>query len=475
MTPPSHVPLCVDLDGTLIYSDVSWESVARLLKRQPSALLQVPFWCLGGRAGVKRRLADRVSLDAARLPYHSAFVAYLRDEKARGRRIFLATASDLQLANTVSAHLGFFDGVLASDGKTNLRGAAKAEALVARFGEQGFDYAGDSAPDLKVWPHAREALLVNATRPVARQARTLPRLGKEFPGPADRRLHALFRALRPHQWAKNLIVLVPLLTSHQIFHPAMLVAGMKAFVAFCLCASATYLVNDLCDLDADRSHAVKHRRPLASGELPVAWGLALAPVLLLAGLGFAAWASWPCLAVLLFYSGATLAYSWRLKEIAIIDVFVLAGLYTLRLIAGHFATHIEFSAWLLAFSMFIFLSLALVKRHQELLRSPDLEGRIHGRGYFAGDRALMLPLGTASGYLAVLVLALYVSSDQVLRVYRHSALLLLICPFFLYWISRVWLVAHRGKMHDDPVVFALKDKQSYLVGLLALLIIYLAS
>lgn len=470
------MPLCVDLDGTLVRTDLLFESFARLLKEKPLLAALAPLWLLGGRARLKREIASRVSLDAAALPYDERVLAHLREEKARGRRLVLVTASDAAPARAVADHLGLFDEVLASDGRSNLKAAAKAEALVARFGEKGFDYAGNEAADRPVWARARAAVIVSAPPALAAEVRARHAVAAEFPRRGGSRGAALLRLLRPHQWVKNLIVFVPLVTSHQIGQPLVLRDGVLAALAFCLGASAVYALNDLLDLHSDRRHATKRHRPLASGALPLAGGFALAPALFLAAFALAVPLPPAFAGVLALYIAASLAYSWRLKRTPLLDVFVLAGLYTLRLIAGHAATGIVYSDWLLAFSMFIFLSLALVKRFQEL-QGAETEpgGLIRGRGYRAEDLPLLTPLGAASGYLAVLVLALYVSSEQVRILYRRPTLLLLICPLFLYWISRVWMVAHRGRMTDDPIVFALKDAPSYLVGLLALAVVWLAT
>jgi 4-hydroxybenzoate polyprenyltransferase len=302
----------------------------------------------------------------------------------------------------------------------------------------------------------------------------LANLGPTFPKSRST-LRALIRTLRPHQWVKNFIVFVPLITSHNLtFWP--LLSALGAFVALCWCASGVYVLNDLLDLDADRQHPTKRERPFAAGELPLPVGLILFPVLLVLSVAFAWWMTPKFAMLLAVYVVATTAYSWQLKRVALLDVFILAGLYTLRLIAGHVVTDIPYSVWLLVFSMFIFLSLALVKRFRELqgLRQQN-KVDAHGRGYMASDLELVTMLGLINGSLAVLVLALYVNSEQVVTLYQHPMLLLLICPLMLFWISRVWLLAHRGQMHTDPVVFVLKDWASYAVGALTLLVVWLAT
>ncbi len=378
------------------------------------------------------------------------------------------------MADQVARHVGLFDEVLASDGQTNLRAAAKREALTKKFGERGYDYAGNSSVDLAVWEGTREAVVVNAGNGLARRAAQVTKVGPTFPATASMP-SGLIQVLRPHQWIKNLIVFVPMVTSHKLdFWP--LLAGLGAFAALCLCASGGYVLNDLLDLEADRHHPTKRKRPFAAGTLPLQVGLILAPVLLAAG-AWAAWETYKSFVPLLFlYFVASTAYSCCLKRVPLLDVFVLAGLYTLRLIAGHVVTGIEYSAWLLVFSMFIFLSLALLKRFCELhnLREQN-QTDAKGRGYTAADLELVAMIGLVSGYLAVLVLALYVNSQQVIELYQRPLLLLLICPLMLYWTSRVWLIAHRGQMHSDPVLFALKDWPSYVIGALTLGVMWLAT
>lgn len=473
--PASQVPLAVDLDGTLIRSDMMWESLARLLRQNPVALLAVPFWWMRGRAFLKKQLAARVTVDAATLPYHTEFLTWLREQKRSGRKLVLATASDVKMAEPVARHVGLFDEVLASDGKTNLRDNAKLAALTEKFGERGFDYAGNSSVDLDVWKGSREAVVVNASETLARRAASLTKLGQAFPNGASP-LGAVLRSVRPHQWIKNLIVFVPVLAGHKLGELSLLAQAAFAFVAFCCFASATYLLNDLADLDADRHHPSKRLRPFAAGELSLAVGAIGALLLLAAGLAIALAISQAFAAVMLGYFAATLAYSWRLKQIAMLDVFVLAGLYTLRLVGGHVVTGIAWSAWLMVFSMFIFLSLALMKRVQELQSVREGNGHeVKGRGYTARDLELVSMLGVVSGFLAVLVLALYVNSEQVRTLYAHPNLLLLACPLLLYWIARVWFLAHRGQMHEDPTAFAFKDWVSYAIGAMTLAIMWFAT
>jgi 4-hydroxybenzoate polyprenyltransferase/phosphoserine phosphatase len=472
----NQIPLVVDLDGTLIKTDLLWESFVRLLKKNPLWLFAALLWWTRGRAFLKQQLAGRVTIDPATLPYNEKFLEFLREQRSAGRKLILATASDLKLARPVADFTGLFDEVLASDGRTNLRSANKLKALTEKFGARGFDYAGNSSADLAVWRGAREAVVVNASASLVKRASDCTKLGKVF-GPEAGLPHAFLRSLRPHQWVKNLIILVPTVAAHKLGDGTVLSRDVWAFAAFCLCASGVYVLNDLADLDSDRRHPTKKIRPFASGDLPLPVGFLSGPLLLAAGVLMAAQLSWSFLEVAVLYVALTTIYSWRVKRVVLLDVFFLAGLYTIRLVAGSVSTGVENSSWLLMFSMFIFLSLALVKRYVELAEANEVDSGktvVTGRGYVAQDLELVASLGTGSGYLSVLVLALYVNSPQVVLLYLHPKMLLLVCPLLLFWISRVWLLAHRGQMHDDPVVFTLKDKTSYAVGVMICLILSLA-
>jgi 4-hydroxybenzoate polyprenyltransferase/phosphoserine phosphatase len=460
-------PLYVDLDGTLVATDTLWESLLALLRERPLLALATPFWLLSGRARFKRRLAERVVPDAASLPYREELVAFLVEERRRGRRLVLATASDERVARAVAAHLGLFDGLLASDGERNLAGPAKAAAIRAERAAEHFDYVGNSAADLPVWEAARKVYAVGAPPGLLRRlgAREPVRV---FPAPGGG-LRAVLRALRPHQWAKNLLVFVPLaLTPHALGDLARGRAALLAFAALCLVASAGYVANDLLDLHADRGHPAKRRRPFASGELQLATGLAL--VALLAGAGFGVallGTARPFVAWLAAYLGLSLAYSLQIKRLPLVDVIWLAGLYTLRVVAGAAAVAITPTPWLLAFSMFIFLSLAFAKRYSELrLTAERRESQASGRAYRVDDLDLVLSLGSSSGYLSVLVLCLYINSDLVQRLYHTVAVLWLLVPVLLFWISRIWFLAKRGELPGDPVAFAVRDPVSLATGAL---------
>lgn len=462
----------MDLDGTLLRTDLLYEAVLALLRSNPFYLLLLPFWLLRGKAALKAEISRRVELDPADLPYDERVLELLRGHA--GERV-LCTASDQSLAHAVAAHLGLFDTVLASDGQCNLSGVRKAAALTQRYGDGGFDYAGNGRVDLHVWRHARAAWVVNASGGLSRAAAALTQVAGHLPAQGGG-LRCWLRALRIHQWLKNLLVLAPLLASHRFLEVPAILAALAVFVAFSLCASGVYVLNDLFDLAADRQHPRKRRRPFAAGDLPLLHGMAATLVLTVAGLALGFAVNLRTGLVLLAYCGCTLAYSLFLKRKAMVDVLLLAGLYTLRIIAGTVAIGAALSFWLLAFSMFIFLSLAMLKRYTELA-ALLASGRhvANGRGYSVDDLALLQSLGGSSGYLAVLVFALYINSPDSLVLYTHHKALWLVCPLLLYWISRAWMVARRGEMDDDPVIFAVTDRVSQGViavcGLLVLLAI----
>ena len=467
------IPLFVDLDGTLVKSDLLIESYLTLLKSHPIVSLLAFAWLLRGKPYLKSKIAERVDIAPDTLPYQIEFLDFLQVEAARGRPLFLATASNEKYAQSVAQHLGIFRGVLGSTSGANLKGRRKLEEIQKVCSGPHFDYAGNGYADLEIWRYARQAILVNPEFGLEAAAGKLARIGRIFDDRAGR-LRSYFEAIRVHQWVKNLLIFVPLLTAHAWYVSAVM-NSLMAFLAFSFTASATYVLNDFLDLQSDRSHWRKRTRSLASGSVPLGHGLVLMFFSLAAGLAIG-WSLSPLfLATLLSYLAITLLYSFRLKEYALIDIFVLAGLYTLRLMAGAVVIGVVLSFWLLAFSMFIFLSLALIKRCSELTAMIHFgRGDARGRDYQVPDLAYLSAMGTASGYASVLVLALFVNSPDVTLRYSEPRLLWLLCPLFLYWISRLWIKTGRGEMHDDPVVFTIKDRGSRYVIVSAIAIVLLA-
>jgi 4-hydroxybenzoate polyprenyltransferase len=468
------VPLCVDLDGTLLLTDLLAESFFGLLRNDPFAALMTPFWLLKGRAHLKRQIAERSAIDPENLPYNLPMLDYLRQQKQKGRRLILATASDSLLAQRVADHLGIFDEVIASNGDHNLKARRKLAALEERFGAGKFDYAGDSSADMAIWERSRQAVVVGSASLAAR-VRAMGKPLHEIPRPSVPP-HTLLRALRPHQWAKNALLLIPLILAHKVTDATRWIHLAWAILAFSLTASSIYIWNDLLDLAADRKHPRKRNRPFASGLLRIHQGVAMSATLALCGVAIA-WAlvSPRFLALLLLYLALTTAYSSYFKRKLLVDVLCLAGLYTLRIVAGGVAATVPVTPWLLAFSLFFFLSLAFAKRYTELSLMRDTPGKVSNRGYWAADLEMIGSMGPTSGFLSVLVLALYINGLEVRSLYGRPDALYFVCPVLLYWICRVWFLAHRDQLHDDPVLFALKDRNSLIAGVMVAIILLVAT
>jgi 4-hydroxybenzoate polyprenyltransferase/phosphoserine phosphatase len=470
----TSIPLCVDLDGTLIRTDLLHESTLKLLRGGPHLVLMLPIWLASGKAVLKRQIAGRVDLDVACLPYDEAVLDWIRAERATGRHVVLCTASDARYAQQVADHLQLFDEVIASDGHSNVSAGRKADMLAERFGEGGFDYAGNSADDLPVWAKARRAIVAGSDGRVAAQAKSRFTVEHEFAraaaGPGT-----WLRAMRLHQWLKNLLVFLPLAGAHRIAEVPLLLQAALAFVAFGLCASSVYILNDLMDLESDRRHPRKRRRPFAAGLLSPLTGIALAAALLAGAFGLAMAMRPDFMAWLGAYFGLTLAYTFFLKRRVLVDCLTLGALYTLRVVAGGAAVGVPPSFWLLAFSLFLFLSLAFLKRYSEL-RDLAKAAKVdaHGRGYEADDLSIVQTMGVAAGFTAVMLVALYINGDTVIRLYSRPELLWLAIPVMLYWISRMWMQAHRGNMDDDPVIFAVRDRYSLACAALVAAVLWLA-
>lgn len=458
----AEIPICVDLDGTLVRTDTLVEGLFAL---GPGWRLMRALSLFGRRASLKAFVARETDIDPALLPYNERLLAWLYEQKANGRRLILATAADLRIARAVAEHLGLFDEVIASNGVKNNKGAAKAKKLVQRFGHGNFTYVGNGRADLSVWEAAGSGVTVNAPAAVRKAANRLVTLETEIDDRPSR-ASAVLHAMRPYQWVKNLLVFVPIVTAHALGEISAWAGAAAMFSAFCAAASGIYLINDLSDLASDRSHSRKRHRPLASGALPIAVGAALAPALLAVGLalGAAAGALW----VIVCYIALSLGYSLRLKEMPLTDVFILAALYTVRLVGGGEATGHRLSLWLLAFSSFIFLSLALIKRVEELRAFQQLSRGLSTprRGYYIGDLITLQVFGCCASFSSCIVLALFVQ-DQV-AAQHTSALLWGIVPVMLFWQCRLWLSTARGYMHDDPIIYAAHDWVSWLVALATL-------
>jgi 4-hydroxybenzoate polyprenyltransferase len=482
------VPLCVDLDGTLVKSDTLVDSVLLMARQKPAELLHIPGWIAQGKASFKKHVTDAVTLDVEHLPYNQVLLDWLRVEAGAGREIYLATAADMTLAERVAAYLGIFKGVLASDGSTNLAGGNKLAAFQERFGSE-FCYIGNAKPDAALLAACVSPMVANpdrALRGAMKRAGTVPATVFEAKTPVVR---GWLRAIRLHQWAKNTLIFVPLLLAHE-WNPGTLMGAVLAFLSFGMCASATYIINDLLDIEADRRHPRKRTRPFAAGDISPITGVVGVVVLMVAAVALAIalpqivdnmagfgelarpyrFVEW-----LGFYTVATLTYSLYLKRMLLVDVFVLSGLYTVRLLAGSAATGVMMSPWLDGFSVFFFLSLAFVKRFSELESLRERGAAVsNGRGYFVSDLEQLRALGTGADYAAVVVLTLYINNPETTMLYKHVTRLWLVVPVLLLWLSQVWMLSSRGEMHDDPVVFAITDKRSLLLGVLMAVVVWWA-
>jgi len=451
-------PLCVSVDGALIPTSLASEALFRLIGADFFTLLKLPFWFLGGRTRVNQEVASRIQLDDARLPFNEMLLDFLRGEHAKGREIVLVTTAPESLVTPVRERLGVPADVIASTPDRSIIRDYLGPVLFERFGPKGYDYVGDLRPNENLRKSAREVLAMGTS---------------ERPG-----LSVVLEAMRVHQWLKNILIFLPLLADQSFNEPSRVFTSLLAFVVFSLAASGAYLINDLLDPDADRLHATKRQRPLASGRLRLSTVPGL--VLLLEGTaaGLAAiYLPLGFLGVLGGYLVMTTLYSLRLKGVVLIDVLLLAGLYTIRVVAGAAATGITLSMWILAFSMFLFLSLALVKRYGELfalISAGSGEEGLPARSYRKNDLPILVSMGTASGYLSVLVMALYIVSGEAAQRYSDFGLIWLFCPLLLYWISRTWIVVGRHEMHEDPLVWAVRDQTSRWVALVAAIILLMA-
>jgi len=460
-------PLCVDLDGTLIATDTLWESLFILLRHHPWQIFLLPFWLLEGKAAFKQHIAQYVDVPADALPYRENVLAYLREQRAQGRYIVLATAAHESIAKNVFDHLKLFDAYYASTDTVNLRSEAKYNLLNEKYAGTGFAYMGDSSADIPLFDKLKEFYLV---APSEKLQRSYPD-ARVFTAPkATWKTWA--KAIRMHQWVKNVLIFLPLITSHEFLVLGKVADGVLTFIAFSLTASAGYILNDLLDLTADRHHQSKSKRPFAAGLIPIQYSLPLFFGLLTVSFCIAAFLSPSAVVLLIVYLCTTILYSFYLKTKMVLDVVTLASLFTLRIIIGGVAMNIILSSWILAFSVFLFMSLAFLKRYVELLQLT--EHKIKNRDYHRDDLDMISSVGPTSGYLAVLVFSLYIDTPNTQQMYDSPVLLWLISPILLYWITRIWFLARRHQMMDDPVHFALTDRVSWVVVLLMMTMMLLA-
>jgi 4-hydroxybenzoate polyprenyltransferase/phosphoserine phosphatase len=469
---PLTLPLVVDLDGTLLRSDLLVETGISYLALGPAAWARLTGALTAGKAALKAAIAQKITIDPAVLPYNADVLNLVAEARRAGRPVYLASASNEAYVRAIADHLGF-DGWFASNASENLAGDTKRLCLVTAFGQKGFDYVGDSRADLDVWHAARHAIAI-APRPAVRKQLEASHESVTVIPSHDGGWRSWLKLLRPHQWAKNALIFVPMLTAHKL-DPTNVLATVLTFIAFSIVASSVYVFNDLVDLDADRRHPTKCKRPLAAGKVSIKAAVLAGPLLTIAGALIAASVSWPVFGFVACYFGLTLAYSFYLKRKMLIDTIVLAGLYTLRVLTGAAAVDVPVSEWLLGFSMLIFTSLALIKRYVELATRVDADlPDPANRNYRKSDLDIVAMLAAAAGFNAVTIFALYLSSDAVQHLYRTPKLLWLICPILMYWLARALLMAHRRYMDDDPIAFAMRDKNSLLAFALVVVIVLAA-
>lgn len=465
---PEAIPLCLDLDGTLVRTDTLFELILQRFKREPLLLFRMPFWLVRGKAHFKARLNEGTRIDPHALPWREDLIEWARQE-AHSRPVLLVTAAHRNVASTVAKHLGFVHDVLATD-DINLKGQRKADALVRRFGEQRFDYAGDDTADIPVWRVAREAIVVGAPARLLQAVQRMTPVTRVF-GHRPRGtelVRSWLRELRLYQWVKNLLLFLAPAAAHVLLAPNVLGTAVLAFIVFGVAASGTYVMNDLLDLESDRRHPRKRLRPFAAGRLRVAHGLVAGPALMLLALAVATWIAPAFGGLLLLYVVVTTAYSLWMKRKTFLDTAVLAGLYILRVVAGAAAVGIGLSFWLLALCGYGFLGLALLKRYAELC-ALEAEGAADaaGRGYGVRDLPVVLALGVGSSLVATLVMALYIDSPTSRTLYARPSVLWALVALMTLGVGRLWLKAGRGHMHDDPILFVAKDPWSIALVLLA--------
>jgi 4-hydroxybenzoate polyprenyltransferase/phosphoserine phosphatase len=470
---PAQIPLFVDLDGTVIKTDLAEEMLARSLRSAGAMFRAFSAFRAAGLAGLKRSLAESVEFDPERLPYNQSVLDHIAASRAQGRRVVLVTAADQEVAVRVAAYLGCFDDVVGSTPGHNLKGRKKLEAMQSMAGDGPFEYLGDSRADIPIWEASAYCGFARVPRSAKHLLQDKDRVTLT-PGPRKSRLLSICKAMRPHQWSKNVLIFIPLLFAHAYDDPEAVLKVVLAFIAFSLCASSVYLINDMLDIEADRAHETKRRRPFAAGDLAPRIGIAAAALLVMVAMVLAFGTLGSVFAgVLLVYFALTSAYSVFLKTYSTVDVVVLALLYTMRIIAGAAALMVFPSEWLLTFSMFFFLSLAYMKRYIEL-RNTDDDSSLPARNYSKQDLTIVQTFGISNGALSLMTLAQYISSDDVAPIYRAPTVLWLVLPIMMFWIYRAWMWAGRGQIGADPVVFAMRDRISQICVIFILAIVMFA-
>ncbi|MCE9642929.1 MAG: UbiA family prenyltransferase [Candidatus Andersenbacteria bacterium] len=457
----NNVPLCVDLDGTLVRTNTLLETTLITLKKNPFFLISLVKGLPRGKAFVKRLIGKQFSTDPATLPYNTEFLDWIRQERANGRTLILATASDELIAKKIADYLGIFSAIIASTPEKSVTADGKALVLCAMYGSSNFSYAGNSHSDLSVWNCSNNAILVDAPNNITSQIKKEVHIEKEFTTHTAPKLKVIAKTMRIHQWVKNTLLFIPALAAHELFQTHTAIQAIVGFLSFSLLASAVYIFNDITDIPSDRAHATKKFRPIASGAIAIKQALALGVICSVASIALSLLAlPISFLLILAIYLGINICYSLFAKKIAYLDIIILASLYVLRVFAGSFATGIATSKWLFVWTLFFFLSLAIMKRVIELLKHTK-EEKLHGRGYHKADRLILEYAGIASASISVIILALYIHSPSIFVLYTSPALLWGMVGVVMLWLGRIWTLALQGELPDDPVLFAATDPISY--------------
>lgn len=470
-----QIPLCVDLDGTFLLTDSLLESILGAIKLKPIVLLLIPFWLLKGRANLKSQITKFFIPNVETLPINDEVLKFITEQKLKNRKIILTTATNIKVAENIVNNYAVFDEFFASSNENNLRASNKANFLIEKFGEKQFDYIGNSFDDLKVWQFSNNAILVNPSKNLVKKVQ---RINQNIVSISLNKttFYDYIQQIRIHQWLKNILIFLPFLLAHKI-NLQNLINSTLAFIAFSFIASFVYIINDLFDLESDRRHPTKKYRPLACGKISISKAFFISLILFIAGSVISIkFLNIYFISTLAIYLFITTIYTFYVKRIVILDIITLSLLYTIRLIAGGVSTYIEVSEWLLGFSLFFFLSLATMKRYTELLIiNEQNKTKTSGRGYSIKDISLIRTIGLSTGYLSVLIFSLYLNSFKVISLYKNPKILWLITLSLLYWISRLWLISHRGEMNDDPIIFIAKDKISYFIGIIIIILMIWAS
>jgi len=466
--------LCVDLDGTLVLTDTLHESLILLLKHNVLLVFLLPLWLLKGKAYFKDQIARRTKLSPEFLPYNETVINYVKERNKEGVKSYLVTASHQSVADSVADHLGIFSGQFGSDAQNNYKGSNKAQFLNDRFGQDQYEYIGNDTADLPVWKNSGRAIVASQSESLLRRAQSENDNTSQLKSNIKTNLRSYLKMMRIHQWVKNLLILLPLLLSHSITDIDKILLACYGFILFSFAASGIYIFNDLTDLNHDRAHPKKSKRQLASGEVPVAHGFVMGSLLWSVSLIISFIYFDLLFLFIIGYIILNFVYSIYLKKLVLIDVVVLAGFYTLRIIIGSVMTSVALSFWLLTFSLFVFFSLALVKRYLEITIHTKERSEVKGRGYHREDDIITIILGVASGLMSVLVMALYIHDPHTQQLYTNSNWLWLTIPVLLYWMSRLWMLAHRRQIVDDPILFALKDVESYITAAILAFGFYMA-